>query len=128
MCGRTESRSWPFCTARGAGRSNLGTAYAALGRRADAERLFREAIELRPNHARAHFNLAALVVKDGRAEEALGELRRALESDPDFAEAHDALGRLLLLRGERQAAAFHLRAAARLNPSLGKPGESGDSQ
>ncbi|HBL16022.1 MAG: hypothetical protein A2X36_07755 [Elusimicrobia bacterium GWA2_69_24] len=62
-------------------RLNLGVAYEKLGRPADAERMYRGAIELRPDGARGHFNIAVLYWnKDWPTVAA--ELEAALRLDP----------------------------------------------
>ena len=70
--------------------STLGEAHASLGFArfmgdwdwAGAEREYRRAIELNPNHATAYHWHAINLMVMGRAEESLAAIRRALEIDP----------------------------------------------
>lgn len=64
----------------------LGVVRIQQGRTADAETLFRRAIDKGPNLAGPHVNLARLYGKS-RAEDALTELARALEVAPDLEQA-----------------------------------------
>ncbi|HET9368858.1 MAG TPA: tetratricopeptide repeat protein [Vicinamibacterales bacterium] len=52
----------------------------------------RRAIELLPQAAEPHAELAALYARDGRAQEAITEAEAALALDPDSREAHRILG------------------------------------
>jgi tetratricopeptide (TPR) repeat protein len=49
---------------------------------ADAETLFRDAIEIDPNDANAHLGLGALLIYQGRTDEGLALARRGRELDP----------------------------------------------
>ncbi|TBR23437.1 tetratricopeptide repeat protein, partial [bacterium] len=65
---------------------NLGVAYEKLGRKPDAERVYRRALSLRPDLARAHFNIAVLHWgADWRL--VVSELEAALAADPGNADA-----------------------------------------
>ena len=68
---------------------NLGEAYASLGlithnqsRYAQAEQLYKKAIQLTPNYPLAHEWYSALLISLGRNEEGLAEIRRAEALDP----------------------------------------------
>lgn len=83
-------------------------AYAALGtvkRIYDwdwpgAERDFRRAIELNPNHARAHLGYALLLSSLGRGDEALVAIKRAMEIDPLSQDVKSGYLTILEGRGE----------------------------
>lgn len=95
---------------------------------AEAQRLFRRAIELDPEFAAAYARLAyALVIStiyfearpvDGILDEALDLSRQATRLDDQDAVARFALGRTFLARGEYQSSVVELEAAIGLNPSL----------
>jgi O-antigen ligase len=59
-----------------------GSIALRLGRRADSERYFRQAIERDPGDAYAHLELGALLAQDGRRREAIATLGRAAALDP----------------------------------------------
>jgi serine/threonine-protein kinase len=70
--------------------NNLAEAHNALGQVLyyydynldEAEREYKQAIELNPNYATAHQWYGELLVQQGRTEEGFAEFRRALEIDP----------------------------------------------
>jgi Tfp pilus assembly protein PilF len=80
---------------------NLGNAEASQGRREEAERAYRRAVAIAPEHRDALNNLAWVLLTEGsRLEE--GEalaLRAASQAGPDRALAQDTLGRIQLARG-----------------------------
>src|SRR5262249_7730558 len=57
------------------------------------------AVELRPDFADAHSNLAGCLMELGRPVEALAECDQALRQEPDHVGAHRLQGRLLLTQG-----------------------------
>jgi len=69
---------------------SLGEAYASLGLTvscwecnwAEAEQLFRRALELNPNYSLAHEWYSSMLIGTGRFEEGLFEIKRAEELDP----------------------------------------------
>jgi tetratricopeptide (TPR) repeat protein len=95
---------------------NVGVALTKLGRNEEALAPLGRAIELDPDNAEAHSNLAFALIALGRTEEALSHYRRALEILPTYADAHSNYGRALQQRGEIEAALQHLRAAVRYDP------------
>lgn len=81
--------------------NNLGVLLVQRGERAEAERLFREALSIRPGFVMAHANLARLCLEDGRRGEARTHARAAragTEPPPPFL---DAVERDLGEGGER---------------------------
>jgi TolB-like protein/Flp pilus assembly protein TadD/tRNA A-37 threonylcarbamoyl transferase component Bud32 len=91
-----------------------------------ARRLFRQAVALDADYARAHAGVADcasfLYLYFGTDERDLTEAeaasRRALELEPDLAEAHASHGLALSLRGRYDDAARAFETAVRLNPML----------
>jgi tetratricopeptide (TPR) repeat protein len=61
----------------------MGDCFKALGRRAEAERAYADAIERRPQDADAHLRLAALLAEGGRLAESLPHLRAVPPSRRD---------------------------------------------
>jgi hypothetical protein len=70
------------------GPNNLGLALADLGRHAEAEESYREALRLDPGYAEAHANLGSLYKDQGKLEEALACYQAALWLDPQSASTH----------------------------------------
>ena len=72
-----------------------GVCTQCLGRQGDAEKTYRSAIRLRPDHADAYFNLGGLLHEQQHFAEAEETYRRAISLRPDYVDAHYNLGRLL---------------------------------
>jgi tetratricopeptide (TPR) repeat protein len=68
---------------------DYGTCMMQLGRMAEAEKAFRQAIQMQPNYAPAvvHYNLASVLAKTGRKDEALAELNKSIAADPKYEDA-----------------------------------------
>lgn len=101
----------------------LGHAYVALDRPADAERCFKAALALAPSSADLHAALGALYLSVEIDDGAEHHCRLALEADPGHALASQTLATLLEGRGETAAAAAVLDRAYRrqalfLQPAL----------
>ena len=60
---------------------NLGTVWSSLRRYADAERVYREALALKPDFLQARVNLGHQLENQGRKEDALQAWREVTESD-----------------------------------------------
>ncbi|MBI1891040.1 MAG: tetratricopeptide repeat protein [Burkholderiales bacterium] len=71
--------------------SNLGVAYTQLGRLADAEACYRNALETDPNYAEVYRNLGVLHFLQDRFADAAACQRRVLELHPEFADAYTDL-------------------------------------
>jgi tetratricopeptide (TPR) repeat protein len=98
------------------GHYNLGNAYAAMDRQAEAEAEYRETVRLRPRFARAHNNLGNALDAQGRHEEAVAAYDEAIRSSPLMAEAHNNLGTALAATGRLEEAAAALRRAIGVEP------------
>jgi tetratricopeptide (TPR) repeat protein len=100
-----------------AAQMNIGSLYAELGRRGEAEAALREAIRLDPLFVPAHVNLADVERSGARGETAAeATLRAGLTAMPKAAPLHPALG-LSLVRQKRTAEGLAaLERAARLAP------------
>src|SRR5712672_2632855 len=86
------------------------------GDAAQAEKLYRRALQIDSASVDAHYLLGALLGKKGELHDAAALLQRAVEAKPDFADAHAALGNVYLLQKRSQAAAAAYREAIRLDP------------
>jgi len=92
---------------------------------AEARQLFRDAVALDPQYARAHANIAWTIVCDAFLEspatatldDALGEIETALDIDGGDAWAHGVFAQLLFLRHEDDKAEIHFSRALALNPN-----------
>lgn len=98
--------------------NDLGNLMVVVGRDAEAEQAYRQALALAPGDPAAHFNLALLMEQDGRIKDAEAELRQLLEIDPRHAWAHYQLGVILASRKARDEALEHYARALAYDPSL----------
>ena len=103
--------------------TDLGSAYAKLGRFSEAVPEYRAAIAIDPNLPIPHNNLANTYGHLGMWNEAISEYRTALRLDPEYtaarnglAEAEYTLGLSLAKAGRRSDAAAHLEAALQVRP------------
>ena len=89
--------------------------------RAEAMRLFREAIALDPDFAAAHAHLAYAISRS-RSEQSRASARasalRAVSLDPNEAMAHFALGRVHVFSGEPEMAIAEMQKAIAINPNF----------
>src|SRR5579883_1455860 len=88
---------------------------------AQAEPLFRKAIEADPKDYAAHFNLAFALIQQHKDTEAIAELRKTLELKPGLYEANLNLGILLLRNRQPVDAAVVLKEAAAAKPKEFRP-------
>src|SRR5262249_39841431 len=83
----------------------------------DGVTLWSGAIEVNPNAARAHNNLAFEYTQiPGRNRDAIAEYQAALRIEPDYPDAHFNLGNAYLAVHQLPDAIDHFRAAAQLAP------------
>jgi len=95
-----------------------GVQYRTEGRLAEAEACYRKAVEVRPDFAVAHYNLANILKQQGRTDLALSSYATALALNPDLADAHYNLGNLYKDLGRPDDAERHLNEAIRCRPDL----------
>ncbi|MBI4459266.1 MAG: tetratricopeptide repeat protein [Acidobacteria bacterium] len=96
-------------------RVNWGLLFLQKHNPADAEGLFREALELNTNHTGALLGMAELAA--GRWEsQAPGTLNRALQINPNLLKARVMLAKIELEHDNYAAAAAELEKALRVNP------------
>ena len=96
--------------------NNLGKAYAFQGDYDEAVKHLTRALELNPQNADAHFNLANVLQSRGELNEAMVHYREALKINPGMAEAHSNYGAALYKIGKQDEAKAHLKQALRINP------------
>ncbi|MHC4665939.1 MAG: tetratricopeptide repeat protein [Planctomycetota bacterium] len=80
----------------------------------DSETVYKYMLELSPNVAILHNNLANTLGDSGKAEEAIEHFKRSLELKPNSPEVHNNLGNALCEVGKTDAAIKHYRKALSL--------------
>ena len=86
------------------------------GRLQDAERSYRAALELQPDHFATLYYLGLLYVQQGRAEAAIPLLRQALTLNSQIAEVHNNLGVALQALGRYEEAVSCYEQALAITP------------
>lgn len=97
-------------------RSNLGVALAESGDTAQGEAELLKAIELSPEFANAHDNLANLYYRQGKLGPALEQFRKAVKSQPNDPRFRKNLVAVLLNQGDFKEAETHARTALEAKP------------
>jgi tetratricopeptide (TPR) repeat protein len=97
-------------------RNNLGAAYLALDRHAEALAQFREAVRVLPQAAWAHSNVAKALYFAGEVKAAIDTWRVALSIAPRDSQTLTFLAIALVAQGQDREAAEKYRAALRSNP------------
>ena len=69
-----------------------GACYADLGQLDVAVTNYNEAIKIKPDYAKAHFNLGGSLHELGQLKAAVKSYEKTLEIEPGYAEAHNNLG------------------------------------
>jgi serine/threonine protein kinase len=77
---------------------------------------YRQAIKLRPNDAKAYYNLGYALRKQKKLDEAVDALRQAIKIEPDFAKAHNNLGNALRKQRKLDEAEAAYRQAIAIEP------------
>lgn len=96
---------------------NLGVVLRRLGRPAEAEVRFREAVAGRPNNPLHLCNLATALIDQGNLNEAAGLLMATLQIDPNYADAHFGLGLVMEGSGHPKEAAVSYFRALQIDPN-----------
>jgi tetratricopeptide (TPR) repeat protein len=99
----------------------MGAALEALGLSQDAAQSARQALQLKPDSAEAHQNLANALQSLGDNESALQHCRKALELKPDLVEAHATIGIVLESLDRSDEALASYDTAIRLKPNFALP-------
>ena len=105
----------------GLGRADFEVGAAFLSddrpaRLAAAEATMGKVLSLRPNDARAHEVLGAVLNQTKRAVQATAEFERALALDPNLAAAHGDIGLAKIFIGRAEETEAHVNEALRLSP------------
>ena len=72
-----------------------GACHAGLGQLDEAVKDYGHAIAIKPDYAKAHFNLAGALQDLGQLEAAVNSFEKSIKIEPAYAEAHNNLGNVL---------------------------------
>ena len=81
-----------------------------------AERMYRKALEIKPDYADAHNSLGFVLAAQGRVDEAIAYFQKAIILRPDDELSHYNLGNVLAGRGQIDDAIFHYSKALEIKP------------
>jgi len=95
---------------------DLGLKHHQLGNLEQAEKIYRQILQLDPNDVNALHLLGVVCLQRGKNEMAIEYLSQALLGKPDFAEAHNNLGNALAAQGKQEAARANYQQALQLKP------------
>jgi len=84
----------------------------------DDETLWRHALAVTTDNARAEVELGDILAQQGRLPEAIVQYRRYLELDPEYFSGHLNLGVALTQAGRSEEAVTHLRRALEIGPDV----------
>jgi tetratricopeptide (TPR) repeat protein/DNA-binding XRE family transcriptional regulator len=93
--------------------NEAGVALYGVGRLAEAQERFREALRIEPDYVESLINLGVLAAAQGRYDEAAAHLQQALAFDPESPYAHYNLGCVYSLLGDWPAAVRAYEQATR---------------
>jgi tetratricopeptide (TPR) repeat protein len=103
---------------------DLGIMLLKANNFAEAEKLFREALQYNPRFAWGHYYMGQLFHKQGRDDEAMNEYKAAVVDDPRLRQAWLALGRELKRQGNQveadRAIAIFKKLEAQQNAATGR--------
>src|SRR5208282_3067271 len=97
---------------------SIASQYWSTGQLAAAERMFRNVLELVPNHAQAQHALGKVAAQARNLEQAIAYLRGATESEPANAGYWNDLGGAYSMAGKYAEAAAACEQALRLRPEF----------
>ena len=100
--------------------NNLGTALYKQDRTEEAVEHYLQALQLKPDHAKAHNNLGLAYGDSGMHEEAIKAYKRTIRIDPDYADVHNNLGIAFVKSGKYKEAIESYKQAIRIGPDYAK--------
>ena len=93
-----------------------GDAFLKKGRIDEAMTQFQKVLQIKPDDAKAHYNLGNALLQKGRVEEAITHYQEALQIEPDDAAIHGNLGNALLQKGKVDEAITQFQRVLQINP------------
>ncbi len=84
---------------------------------ADEVSLWKDTLQVSPQSAIAHTNLATVLLQKGQLDEAITQFQKALEIRPNYQEAHHNFGLALFQKGRLNEAIIEYKKALEINPT-----------
>ncbi|MFB2936070.1 tetratricopeptide repeat protein [Aerosakkonemataceae cyanobacterium BLCC-F154] len=97
---------------------NTGNQLKTEKRLDEAIASYQEALQLQPDFAEVHYQLAEIYFWQRKFREAIASSNKAIELQPDFAPSHKILGNILQTQGNMEAALNAYDKALELNPEF----------
>ena len=95
-----------------------GNTFAKKNKYIKAEKEYKKAINIMPNHVWAYYNLSKVCLMQKKEDQAIKYLREAIRANPDVAVIHNDLGNLYEDQKKYDAAVLEYKEAIRADPSL----------
>jgi len=93
-----------------------GACYAALDQKDAAVESYKKAVLLKPNYAKAHYNLGGAFQEIGKLDKAVKSYQSAIALEPENAEAHNNIGNVYRELDQLDAAIKSYEKAIVINP------------
>ena len=94
----------------------IGACYGSLGNHNEAVKNYEKAIIIKPDYAKAHFNLGGTFQDIGQLSSSVKSYEKAIFIEPTYAEAHNNLGNVLRELGQLNSAISYYEKALAINP------------
>lgn len=105
------------CPQNARAHNNLALELVRLGRVAEAQAHFAQAIELQPTYASPHYNWGVSLLAQQQLDEAITHLEQTLRLDPKHLDAQLNLGNALMQKSRFAEAVVHYQAVLRIQPT-----------
>lgn len=96
-------------------RYNYGIVLLGQKQYQEAEKVFNDALRIRPDYPEAHLELGLAYEGQGLLSQALTEFREALQEKPGYSEAHFQIGKIFVNEGKYAEAIHHFHEALSVN-------------
>lgn len=94
------------------------TQYQKTGNFAQAETLYRQILQQKPNYAEAHYKLGIVFEAQGQYDAAIKAYQNAVSLTPDYANAHYNMANLLMMQSKLSAAVASYQQAVLYKPDF----------
>lgn len=110
--------AWEIAPGYGAPLWGIGVILAEQGKLDEAEKMFRQVIEMEDRYYPAHYELAEVLERQGRYNEALKEYQKTIQLRPTEPAPYHKIGEILLRQGKLKEAEQYFRKALEIEPGL----------